>query len=169
MLTKHRVDTVVFEKVMNHASMFAAHVYSGFAAILTSICEKLKIPYSGFGVKTIKKFITGHGNASKAEAINAAKISDHQPVDDNEADPLALLLLAENSFIKENKIMNNENTNPNQNNYYASLRNAVHEVKVCNAKYNTRDGNVFEDSCKYSQVTGRLAQDSRSRQTFSHG
>ena len=43
---------------------------------------------------TIKRFITGKGNASKLEVIKAVKALGHRPIDDNEADALSLLHLA---------------------------------------------------------------------------
>ena len=45
----------------------------------------------GVPVGTIKKHATGKGNAGKSEMIVAAKVRGHNPVDDNEADALALL------------------------------------------------------------------------------
>ena len=44
----------------------AAHVYGGFLATLTSWCEQRAIAYQGVPVGTIKRFITGKGNADKA-------------------------------------------------------------------------------------------------------
>jgi Holliday junction resolvasome RuvABC endonuclease subunit len=103
MLREHKIDMVVFEDVRNHAGVYAAHVYGGFVAILTSVCAMLRIPYRGFGVKTIKKFVTGNGNASKQDVINAVRNKGHKPIDDNEADAIALALLIKNTFVKENK------------------------------------------------------------------
>ena len=40
---------------------------------------------------TIKKHATGKGNASKDEMVASARARGHTPVDDNEADALALL------------------------------------------------------------------------------
>jgi len=85
------IKEVVFEEVRRHIGVDAAHVYGGFMGVLTSWCEKRKIPYQGVPAGTIKKFITGKGNASKIEVINAIKEKGHTPQDDNEADALALL------------------------------------------------------------------------------
>jgi Holliday junction resolvasome RuvABC endonuclease subunit len=135
MLSKHKIDMVVFEDVRNHAGVYAAHAYGGFAAILTSVCETLKIPYRGFGVKTIKKFVTGSGNASgattasKQDVINAVRTRGYDPIDDNEADAIALALLAMNTLTKENTIMYNNSIGGSINRYSAKLAPQVSRSK----------------------------------------
>lgn len=94
MLEKYAIDLVVFEDVRNHIGVYAAHAYGGFLAQLTAICEELGVDYQGYGVKTIKKFIAGNGNANKQTVIKAVQNLGYNPIDDNEADALALLLLA---------------------------------------------------------------------------
>lgn len=89
-----KIDALYFEEVRRHLGVDAAHAYGGFLASLTSWCEENSIPYEGIPVGTIKKFITGKGNASKAQVITAVKSLGHNPEDDNEADALALLHLA---------------------------------------------------------------------------
>lgn len=85
------IDRVYYEKVMNHSSVYAAHAYGGFLALLIVWCERREIPYTGIGVGTIKKSWTGRGNASKREMIDEAVNRGFDPADDNEADALALL------------------------------------------------------------------------------
>jgi hypothetical protein len=85
------IDQVVFEEVRRHAGVDAAHAYGGFLGQLCSFCEQHSIPYQGVPVGTIKRFITGKGNASKDQVIAAIRGLGHSPVDDNEADALALL------------------------------------------------------------------------------
>ena len=84
-------DLVVFEEVRRHAGTDAAHVYGGFLAVLTAWCEHHEIPYAGTPVGTIKKFTTGAGNANKQAMIEAVRSWGFEPVDDNEADAIALL------------------------------------------------------------------------------
>tara|TARA_R110000868_G_scaffold185390_2_gene427294 strand:+ start:2155 stop:2616 length:462 start_codon:yes stop_codon:yes gene_type:complete len=88
------VDVVYFEEVRRHIGTDAAHCYGGFKATLTMFCEDNKIPYEGVAVGTIKKFITGKGNANKEKVIKAVQELGHNPKDDNEADALALLYFA---------------------------------------------------------------------------
>ncbi|WP_375610760.1 MULTISPECIES: crossover junction endodeoxyribonuclease RuvC [unclassified Bartonella] len=87
------IDAVYFEEVRRHVGTDASHVYGGFLATLTAWCEHHQIPYEGIPVGTIKKAMTGKGNASKAEMIKAMRAKGHAPCDDNEADALAILYL----------------------------------------------------------------------------
>ena len=85
------LGAVYFEEVRRHVGVDAAHVYGGLMATLTSWCEHHNIPYQGVPVGTIKKHVTGRGNASKDEVIAAMHALGHVVTDDNEADALALL------------------------------------------------------------------------------
>lgn len=91
---------VYFEEVRAHIGVDAAHCYGGFKAALTMFCEDNSIPYEGVPVGTIKKYITGKGNANKAAVIKAVQALGHNPKDDNEADAIALMYYAIN---KESK------------------------------------------------------------------
>ena len=94
-------DLVYFEEVRRHIGTDAAHKYGGFIGQLTSWCESHHIPYQGIPVGTIKKHITGKGNASKQEVIAAVRAKGFDPKDDNEADSLALLDLVLRNVKKE--------------------------------------------------------------------
>ena len=85
------IDCLYFEEVRRHVGVDAAHAYGGFLATLTAWCEHHEIPYQGVPVGTIKKHATGKGNAGKADVIAAIRARGHVPIDDNEADALALL------------------------------------------------------------------------------
>lgn len=90
-----QINAVYFEEVRRHAGTDAAHVYGGLMATLTAWCEKNGVPYQGVPVGTIKKHATTKGNASKDAMIAAARARGFNPVDDNEADALAILHWAE--------------------------------------------------------------------------
>lgn len=85
---------VVFEEVRAHAGTLAAQVYGGFLAHLTAWCERHAVPYLGVPVATIKRHVTGKGNALKDDVIKAVRDRGHAPKDDNEADAIAILLWA---------------------------------------------------------------------------
>jgi hypothetical protein len=85
---------IYFEEVRRHAGTDAAHLYGGFLATLTSWCEQRAIAYQGVPVGTIKRHITGKGNADKAAVIAAVRDRGFRPADDNEADAIAILLWA---------------------------------------------------------------------------
>jgi hypothetical protein len=88
------IGVVHFEEVRRHLSTDAAHVHGGLLATLTSWCELNGIAYQGVPVGTIKRFITGKGNADKDAVIAAVRARGFNPADDNEADALAILLWA---------------------------------------------------------------------------
>jgi hypothetical protein len=83
---------IYFEEVRRHVGTDAAHIYGGLLATLTSWCEQQGIAYQGVPVSTIKRFITGKGNADKPAVMAAVRARGFQPVDDNEADAIAILL-----------------------------------------------------------------------------
>jgi Holliday junction resolvasome RuvABC endonuclease subunit len=85
------IGAVYFEEVRSHRGVAAAHAYGGFLAHLTAWAEAIKIPYAGVPVGTIKRHVTGKGNADKDAVIAAVRALGFEPVDDNEADALALL------------------------------------------------------------------------------
>ena len=85
------IEAIYFEEVRRHAGVDAAHAYGGFLGQLTAWCEHHRIPYQGVPVGTIKKHVTGKGNASKMQIMQAMRQRGHHPADDNEADALALL------------------------------------------------------------------------------
>ncbi len=88
------LDAVYFEEVRRHLGVDAAHAYGGFLATLTSWCEHQKIPYQGVPVGTIKRPVTGKGNAGKSEMVSAMRSRGYVVADDNEADALAVLVWA---------------------------------------------------------------------------
>ena len=88
------IEAIYFEEVRRHAGTDAAHVYGGLLAVLTSWGELRGVPYQGVPVGTIKKFLTGKGNANKDAMIAAARKRGFSPTDDNEADAIAILLWA---------------------------------------------------------------------------
>lgn len=88
------IDLVVYEQVRRHAGVDAAHAFGGWLAILTAWCDHHGIAYQGVPVGTIKRHVTGKGNADKAAVIAAVRARGFNPADDNEADALAILLWA---------------------------------------------------------------------------
>jgi Holliday junction resolvasome RuvABC endonuclease subunit len=84
-------DDVIYEAVRRHNGTIAAQTYGGFMATLQTWCDAKGLHYEGVSVGTIKKFATGNGNASKLAMVAAMERRGHKPLDDNEADALALL------------------------------------------------------------------------------
>ena len=94
LLLVDKIDVIYFEEVRRHLGVDAAHAYGGFLAHLTAFCEERNIPYLGVPVGTIKKHVTGKGNANKQKMIEAVNILGFHVNDDNDADAIALLLFA---------------------------------------------------------------------------
>jgi hypothetical protein len=87
------IGAVHYEEVRRHLSTDAAHVHGGLLATLTAWCEQRSIAYQGVPVGTIKRHVTGKGNADKAAVIAAVRARGYSPVDDNEADAIVLWAL----------------------------------------------------------------------------
>jgi Holliday junction resolvasome RuvABC endonuclease subunit len=92
MIREHGINQVYFERVYAHSGSGAAHLYGYFMHTLAAVCEELHVKCTGIPVGTIKKFATGKGNASKEEMMAAARLRGFNPIDDNAADALAILL-----------------------------------------------------------------------------
>ena len=82
---------VLYEQVHRHAGTQACHVYGGLLSHLQVWCLERSIYATPVGVGQIKKFWTGSGRATKEEMVAEARLRGFDPVDDNEADALALL------------------------------------------------------------------------------
>lgn len=93
MAAQGSLDAVYFEEVRRHAGTDAAHVYGGLMGTLTAWCEDNALPYEGVPVGEIKKGWTGKGNADKKAMMDEAFARGYSPIDDNEADALALFTL----------------------------------------------------------------------------
>lgn len=76
------------------ASVENARTKFGFEATLTAWCEHHGIPYTGIPPGPIKKFATDNGNAKKPAMMDAMRQAGFDPKTDDEADALALLMLA---------------------------------------------------------------------------
>lgn len=91
---------IVYEEVRMHRGVQAAHIYGGFEAHIQSFCMEHTLIYISVPVGTIKKHITGKGNASKSAVIKAVRTKLKVPVDDdNHADALALFDYARKTYL----------------------------------------------------------------------
>lgn len=90
----HGINEIYYERVYRHCGTEAGHVYGGFMYCLATVCEEFGIRCTGIPVTTIKKHATGNGKATKEDMIKAARNGGFNPLDDNEADSLAILMVA---------------------------------------------------------------------------
>ena len=86
-----KIDAVYFEQVFAHKGVHAAHAYGGYLAIVMAWCESKGIKCKGIGVQQIKFAVTNNYRAQKADVIEAVEKLGHMPMDDNEADAIAIL------------------------------------------------------------------------------
>lgn len=91
---KYDIERVFYEDVKRHLGTAAAHCYGGFLYHMVAVCEEFCVPYEGFPVGSIKKTASGKGNATKEDMMKAALNNGFKPKDHNEADALAILLMA---------------------------------------------------------------------------
>lgn len=89
----HKFTRVFYEEVRRHLGTDAAHIYGGLQMVLTAWCEENKVPYGTATVQDIKIHACKRGNAKKDEVIAAVRAWGYSPIDDNEADAIALLSL----------------------------------------------------------------------------
>lgn len=100
----HAPDAVAYELVRRHGkgnNTKAAQVWGAYRGHLQSTLDPQGIPYYGVEVGTVKKKLTGKGNASKELMCQAANTKwgldlkvhkNLKKTDDNEADALAIAL-----------------------------------------------------------------------------
>jgi crossover junction endodeoxyribonuclease RuvC len=88
-IDKESPERICYELVCRHLGVQAAHAYGAYEALLHMAAGDREIVT--FGVGEIKKSVTDKGNASKQDVINAMIMAGHDPIDDNEADALAIL------------------------------------------------------------------------------
>lgn len=91
-------NLIVYERPAGRFKNSIIHE-SKLIAIAEEWCENNNIAYRSYSATEIKKFATGKGTAGKPVMIKAAKTKlGYEGNDDNEADALWLLKLAENDL-----------------------------------------------------------------------
>lgn len=92
-----RVGLIVYEQTHQRGGA-ATEVAAGFATRVQEFCAEGKLEHAAVHSATIKKFVTGKGNAKKPEMLRNVRLKfcttgsqAERLTDDNEADALALL------------------------------------------------------------------------------
>ena len=97
------LDLIVYEAARHAAPKMQRSLQhqTKLQAIIERLGEELKIDYRGYSPSEIKKFATGKGNAGKPEVCRAVRERFGVAVnDDNEADAVAILMLARTEYGK---------------------------------------------------------------------
>jgi len=123
----HEIGLLAYEKVERHSSgqksdrmvkcsgcgkrvaaggrvenVYAAHLYGGLSMVLEMWAERIQARVETVPVGTIKKFATGHGNATKEDMIAWAKLRwpEQRVGSDDQADALHILDWVEVEILK---------------------------------------------------------------------
>lgn len=91
LIARHQIHAIAYEDVKRHMGTDAAHAYGAFLCIVQMVADSHRAALHPVGVKTIKKFWTGNGNADKDAMTAQAKARGFKPESDNDADALAIL------------------------------------------------------------------------------
>jgi len=86
---EYTVDALAFEDVKGHRGRKAAQVYGGFKATTLLLADENRIPVVLVHTGTLKKWVTGEGNAKKGAMLSAARhipgvglgLTDHNVAD----------------------------------------------------------------------------------------
>lgn len=91
LIVRHQATVIAYEDVKRHMGTDAAHADGAFLCIVQMVADSHRAALQPVGVKTIKKFWTGNGNADKDAMTAQAKARGFRPESDNDADALAIL------------------------------------------------------------------------------
>lgn len=91
LIVRHQATVIAYEDVKRHMGTDAAHAYGAFLCIVQMVADSHRATLQPVGVKTIKKFWTGNGNADKDAMKAQATVRGFKPDTDNDADALAIL------------------------------------------------------------------------------
>ncbi|GAA0535604.1 hypothetical protein [Pigmentiphaga daeguensis] len=91
----HRdIHAIAYEVVIRHGPQnmaAAAHLYGLLEGLMWMAASLRQLPVEGVQPTVVKKVWTGSGRADKGAMVAEAKRRGFRPVDDNEADALAIL------------------------------------------------------------------------------
>lgn len=82
---------ILFYEQAHHRGGAATEYAAGCVATAQAWCAEHRIEHASVHSATIKRHATGKGNANKDAVLGAVRGWGYAPVDDNEADALALL------------------------------------------------------------------------------
>ncbi|MFA5572997.1 MAG: crossover junction endodeoxyribonuclease RuvC [Candidatus Bathyarchaeia archaeon] len=94
------IDLIVFEASRNLKFGNAVKIAAQLQAVIEMFCYDSGINYKGYSAKTIKKFATGNGNASKEMMMEAAneKWPKIKLISNDHADALWLLEMVKEEY-----------------------------------------------------------------------
>ena len=97
MIREHQPNAIVIEQGFYKNGKPTTMLLWGMIWEAHRAAELRNIPRQEYSPRTLKKFITGSGNAKKPEVVEAIKNRGHNVKNDHEADAISLLLMHEES------------------------------------------------------------------------
>lgn len=91
LLGSNSIEVIVYEEAKFQQGMAIAY-YHGFAAVVQVIGDLWGVPVVPIPVGTIKKSVTGKGNADKEEVMKAVSEAGYTYDDNNSSDAIAVTL-----------------------------------------------------------------------------
>lgn len=89
------ISLIAYELPIGENTSQIQKAYShGYVAIILLFCAERGLGSRGIYAGTLKKFVTGHGNASKDEMVSAIKARGFNPQSHDEADAIGIALWA---------------------------------------------------------------------------
>ncbi len=92
LIVEHKIEFLICESTLSYGH--AAYVLIGLAFTAQTVAYAHDIKRKTVAPTTLKKFATGSGRAGKQEMMEAVRKMGFDPVDDNEADAIALITYA---------------------------------------------------------------------------
>lgn len=86
------VDKIYYEKVHFSTNTYATQAHGAYRSMVELVADEHNAEIEGIAVRTVKKSLTGRGNASKhGMMVYAEKYVGYKIEDDNEADAIGVL------------------------------------------------------------------------------
>ena len=94
MLNSTKTDIIAIEGVNAGLKGSARYIITGLDCITHKIAYDRGVKRVSVSPSQVKKWLTGKGNADKAMMVEEVKKRGYNPTDDNQADAIAIMLLA---------------------------------------------------------------------------
>lgn len=120
-----KIDTVVYEKVVTHRGMIAAHRYGGYEAILQTWCLNNKIKLIPIEVPVIRKYVKSKVNLTTVKTVRSNYRDDGKSLTDTDR---RLLLKKEKSMALATDIVGRVIVNDNMADAIVLLKYYIKEI-----------------------------------------
>lgn len=110
---KYAPKLILYEAARSMKNYTGLIAIAELCGLIKLFCEQNKILYIDLSIKTIKKIITGNGNAEKSDMISAInKLYNIEVSDDNEADGIGIYTVGVRDYENYIQLALNKNNKP---------------------------------------------------------